>query len=466
MRIAILRWMLALSVSVLAVGLLASAARAQDAVGEWNGLLKAGGVELRIGVKIETAEGGALTGSLTSPDQGAASIPIGDIRLDEGKLTFAVPAIRGRYEGQWDATLGAWNGQWIQGAPMPLTLAKGPIPTRARPQMPAKPYPYREEEVAFDSAPGVRLAGTLTLPQGRGPFPAAVLISGSGPQDRDEQLLGHRPFLVLADHLTRRGIAVLRYDDRGFAKSTGKFAEATSSDFAIDAAAAVAFLRARNDIDPGKVGLIGHSEGGMVAPMVAAKDSRIGFVVLLAAPGVPSREVMNAQRLAVGKVYGVTPEAAARDNAAVARIDTVLATHPDWEAAKIEAARILGEASAAAGVRPEVLMARSGMLFTPWYREFIAYDPRPNLAKLRMPVLAANGANDLQVVASQNLPAIREALKAHRDATVLELPGLNHLFQTSETGSPLEYGRIEETFAPAALTLVGDWVAARTGARP
>lgn len=448
------------------VALMGSTAGAQEAVGDWNGLLQVGGVELRIGVKIEPGEAGALKGSLSSPDQGPGDIPISDVRMDQGKLSFAVPTIRGRYEGEWDATQGGWKGRWIQGGPIPLTLAKGHVPSRARPQMPAKPYPYREEEVAIESAPGVKLAGTLTLPQGKGPFPAAILITGSGPQDRDEQLLGHRPFLVLADHLTRRGVAVLRYDDRGFAKSTGRFVDATSSDFAVDAAAAVAFLRARSDIDPHKVGLIGHSEGGMVAPMAAAKDPRIGFVVLMAAPGVPSREVMNAQRLAVGKVYGVTAEAAARDNAAVARIDTVLATNPDWEAAKVEAARILGEASAAAGVKPEVLMARSTMLFTPWYREFIAYDPRPNLAKLRMPVLAVNGANDLQVVASQNLPAIGEALKANKDVTVVELPGLNHLFQTSATGDPREYGRIEETFAPAALKAVGDWVVARTGARP
>lgn len=448
------------------VALMSTTASAQEAVGDWNGLLQVGGVELRIGVKIEAGEGGALTGSITSPDQSLGDIPISDARMDQGKLSFAVPMIRGRYEGQWDPIQGGWNGQWVQGGPIPLTLAKGPVPSRARPQMPAKPYPYREEEVAFESAPGVRLAGALTLPEGKGPFPAAILISGSGPQDRDEQLLGHRPFLVLADDLTRRGVAVLRYDDRGFAKSTGRFLDATSSDFAVDAAAAVAFLRSRKDIDPKKVGLIGHSEGGMVAPMAAAKDPRIGFVVLMAAPGVPSREVMNAQRLAVGKVYGVTPEAAARDNAAVARIDTVLATNPDWEAAKVEAARILGEASAAAGVKPEVLMARSTMLFTPWYREFIAFDPRPNLAKLRMPVLAVTGANDLQVVASQNLPAIREALKENKDATVVEAPGLNHLFQTSATGDPREYGRIEETFAPTALKAVGDWVAAKTAAKP
>lgn len=465
MRAVAPRWILALSVALLLAGLLLiPAARAQEVVGDWNGLLTVGGVELRIGVKVEAAAGGALSGSLSSPDQGGAVIPLQDIRMDQGKLTFAVPAIRGRYEGQWDAIQGVWNGHWTQGAPFPLTLAKGPPPSRARPQVPTKPYPYMEEEVAFDSAPGVKLAGALTLPPGKGPFPAAVLITGSGPQDRDEQLLGHRPFLVLADHLTRRGIAVLRYDDRGFAKSTGDFPEATSADFAVDAAAAVAFLRARRDIDPRRVGLIGHSEGGLVAPMVAAMDPRIGFVVLLAGPGAPSRELMSAQRLAVGKAMGAPAEAVARNDELARRIDAVLIEIADWEAAKLEVTKLIGQGAAAAGMPADRAIAANQLLFTKWYREFIAYDPAPNLAKLTMPVLALNGSNDVQVVAGQNLPAIREALKANKDATVVELPGLNHLFQTSATGSPLEYGRLEETFAPVALTTVSDWVVARTGA--
>lgn len=453
----------AAALAALAVG---GSVRAQEAVGDWNGLLRVGGVELRIGVRIEPGEGGALKGSMSSPDQGAGAIPIQDIRMDQGKLTFAAPMIRGEYEGRWDAVQGAWNGQWKQGGALPLTLAKGPVPTRARPQMPARPYPYREEEVAFESAPGVKLAGTLTLPQGRGPFPAAILISGSGPQDRDEQLLGHRPFLVLADDLTRRGVAVLRYDDRGFAKSTGRHQDATSKDFAVDAGAALKFLRTRRDIDPARTGLIGHSEGGLIAPITALSDGKVAFVVLLAGPGTPSRELMAAQRTAVARALGAAPEAIARNDALAARVDTLLAESKDWEAAKVEATKVIGEAAAAVGMPADRAIAANQMLFTAWYREFIAYDPRPNLAKLTMPVLAVNGANDLQVLADQNLPAIREALKVNRDATVVELPGLNHLFQTSATGSPMEYGRIEETFAPLALKTIGDWVVARTGARP
>jgi uncharacterized protein len=455
----IVRWAVGFAAAALMMGaLLVSAARAQEAAGQWNGLLSVSGVELRIGEKIEQA-GGALTGSLTSPDQGPGEIPIQDVRMDQGKLTFAVPMIRGRYEGQWDAVQGVWNGQWIQGAALPLTLAKGPVPTRARPQVPAKPYPYREEEVSFESAPGVKLAGTLTLPAGKGPFPAAVLITGSGPQDRDEQLLGHKPFLVLADNLTRRGVAVLRFDDRGVAKSTGRFQDATAADFAVDAAAAVAFLRARKDIDARRVGLIGHSEGGVVAPMVAAKDPRIAYVVLMAGPAVPLRELLLAQRRAIG---GATPAVPAGNIALMERIDTVLAETADFEAAKIEVTKLVGARAAEAGVPADRLMAQVGVVMSPWYRDLIRYDPRPLLAQLRMPVLAVNGEKDLQVIASQNLPAMREALKANKDATVVELPGLNHLFQTSATGSPMEYGRIEETFAPAALNTIGDWVVART----
>jgi len=465
MRAVILRWILALSVSMLLMGaLLATAARAQEAVGEWNGLLQVGGVELRIGVKVEAAAG-ALKGTLTSPDQGGGAIPIGDIRMDQGKLTFAVPAIRGRYEGQWDAVQGVWAGQWIQGGPLPLTLAKGPVPTRARPQHPAKPYPYREEEVSFGSAPGVTLAGTLTLPPGKGPFPAAVLITGSGPQDRDEHLLGHKPLLVLADHLTRQGIAVLRYDDRGFGKSTGKFQDATNADFVADAGAAVAFLRSRQDIDARKVGLIGHSEGGLAAPRLAVRDAKIAFVVLMAAPGVSIREVLQAQRRAIAARQGIGPEVVAVSEAALVRIDKVLIETKDQEAAKVEISRILGEVAASLGMPADTLVARNQMVFTPWYRDLVAYDPRTSLEKLRMPVLAINGENDLQVVASQNLPAIREALKANKDVTVVELRGLNHLFQTSATGDPREYGRIEETLAPAALATIGDWVVATTGGR-
>lgn len=464
MIVGMTRWALGLAAALAAMVLvLAQAARAQQAAGEWHGVLSAMGAELRIGVVIETGPDG-LTGHLTSPDQGPMKIPLADLRTAGGRLSFTAPSIRGRYEGAWDAQRGAWAGTWTQIQPLPLVLEKGPVPplVRNRPQVPARPYPYREEEVAFDSLGGARLAGTLTLPQGRGPFPAAVLISGSGPQDRDETLAGHKPFLVLADHLTRQGIAVLRYDDRGFAKSTGNLATVAAAEFVADAEAAVAFLRGRPEIDPAKVGLVGHSEGGVVAPLVAGKDPRIAYVVMLAGPGVPLAELLSAQRQAIYGAGGAPPERIAAAQAVLARADAAVLAGSDFREVKREVTSML---TGALGLPAEAAAMQAGLMATPWYKWIIAYDPRPALAKVRQPVLAVNGEKDLQVLADQNLPAIREALKGNPDVTVTELPGLNHLFQTATTGSPGEYARIEETFAPSALTVVSDWIIARTRRR-
>lgn len=430
--------------------------------GNWQGALAIGERKLRIVVRVKTGTYGTVA-LLDSPDQLAAGIVLSDFARKGDEVSFAQPKLRISFAGKLSADGQSIVGAFTQGGTLPLTLTRFTPTLSARPQTPQKPYPYREAEVAIDSVPGVRLACTLTSPEGEGRFPAAFLITGSGPQDRDETLVRHKPFLVLADHLTRHGIAVLRCDDRGFGKSTGDFSAATSADFAADAEAAVAFLRARPGIDPARIGLIGHSEGGMIAPMVAARDPRIAFVVMLAGPGVPSRALMTAQREAIGRASGASAAAMTRSETLSTRIDEAIAQSQDWEAAKTDVVKILGAEAAALGVPTDTLLARSQLVLTPWYRDFIRYDPRPTLAKLRMPVLALNGSNDTQVVASQNLPAIRTALKDDPDATVEELPGLNHLFQTSKTGAPTEYAAIEETFAPSALKIISDWIAARVG---
>jgi pimeloyl-ACP methyl ester carboxylesterase len=434
----------------------AGAARAQDVVGEWHGTLANATAELRLGLEITAKAGGGYEGRMISPDQSPAWLPLDNISLQGGRLVIAGSRVAGRFEGQWDAEHQAWVGQWTQGYVMPLVLLKGKTEPRLRPQTPKPPFPYRSEDVAFDSAPGVRLSGTLTLPQGKGPFPAAILLNGSGPQDRDESFMGHKAFLLLADVLTRRGIAVLRSDDRGFGKSTGDFNAATGQDFVVDAQAALAYLRTRREIDGKRIGLIGHSEGGIIAPLTAVADPQAAFVVLLAAPGVPSRELLAAQREAVGRTAGLPPEAVASNEVVWGRIEQALADAGDLGQGQAAAAKVLIDT----GMPADTANATVRQIASPWYKWFIAYDPRPTLARLQVPVLAMNGDKDVQVSAKQNLPAIREALKANPDATVVELPGLNHLFQTAETGAPVEYARIEETMAPAALDTLADWVAA------
>ena len=437
---------------------LAGAARAQDVIGEWHGTIANATAELRLGLEITAKPGGGYEGRMISPDQSPAWLPLDKITLEGGRLVIAGTRIAGRFDGQWDAEHQAWVGQWTQGYVMPLVLLKGKTEPRLRPQTPTPPLPYRAEDVSFDSAPGVRLAGTLTLPEGKGPFPAAVLITGSGAQDRDEAIMGHKPFMVLADALTRRGIAVLRDDDRGFGKSTGDFAKASAPDFVTDAEAAVAYLRGRPEIDAKRIGLIGHSEGGIIGPLAAVEDPKVAFVVMLAGPGVPSRELMAAQREAVGRTAGLSPQAVASNEVVFSHVEQALADAKDLAQGQADAARVLTDT----GMPADTANATIRQLASPWYKWFIAYDPRPTLAKVRAPVLALNGDKDVQVVSSQNLPAIREALKDNPDATVVELAGLNHLFQTADTGAPVEYARIEETMAPVALTTIADWVVAHT----
>jgi pimeloyl-ACP methyl ester carboxylesterase len=285
------------------------------------------------------------------------------------------------------------------------------------------------------------------------------MITGSGAQDRDEAIAGHRLFFVIADALTRRGIAVLRWDDRGYAKSTGDFAKATSEDFAADGLAAMAYLRTRHEIDPRRIGVVGHSEGGMIGPMMAARDSHVAFVVMMAGPGVPTRDLMAAQREAVSRAMGLSAEMVATNAVTQAKFERAVAEAKTPEDAQVEGVKVL----TAAGMPADAAAAQVRAVNSVWFKWFIAYDPRPTLAKLRVPVLAIDGDKDVQVISKQNLPAIREALKANKDATVVELPGLNHLFQTAKTGAPSEYGQIEETISPAALTLICDWVAKHAG---
>jgi uncharacterized protein len=347
-------------------------------------------------------------------------------------------------------------------------------PVAQRPQDPRPPYPYKEEEVTYSGKqPGVRLAGTLTLPHGRKKqFPAVLLVTGSGAQDRNETMLGHRPFLVLADYLTRRGIAVLRVDDRGIGGSYGSSGSDTSASFAGDVEAGIEFLVSRKDIDPERIGLIGHSEGGLIAPMVASKSADVAFIVLMAAPGVKGEELLKQQAALVAKARGASDEVIALNLETQSRMFALLRQGKDYIAMERELREIWGEAKnkmTADDIRamgdPDVVARQQiRAVMSPWFRYFLAYDPREALEHTQCPVLAINGELDLQVPPRQNLPAIEAALKAggNKDFTVTELPHLNHLFQTTLTGSPAEYASIEETLSPVVLRTMGDWIVAHT----
>lgn len=444
--------------------------------GKWEGKLKVGKLELRLGMEFSQNADGSWTGKLHSIDQGVNNLPIPRIDFAEPKLRAELPAFQAAFPAVLDAKKATLIGRWEQaGQSFPLHLKRvEAFSTVNRPQHPKKPYPYREEEVQFvnPKGGGHRLAGTLTLPQGTGPFPAAVLISGSGPHDRDETLLGHKPFLVLADHLTRQGIAVLRYDDRGVGQSTGRHDTATTADFATDARAAVDFLRTRPDIDARRIGLIGHSEGGMIAPLVAAGASDIAYIVLLAGPGESTGELLLAQQIAVLRSEGETP----------VHIDAFVKIMRQWIAlaqsdlSNPELRQRMNEsldqaiAELPQELRREVEKNRKLLtdqaieqLSTPWFRYFLRYDPQAVLQKVRCPILALNGEKDMQVRAKENLAGIAEAGKksGNSEVTVKELKGLNHLFQTCSTGAVSEYNQIEETFSPTALTEISTWILKR-----
>jgi hypothetical protein len=300
------------------------------------------------------------------------------------------------------------------------------------------------------------LDGTLTIPEGTGPFPAVVLISGSGPQNRDEEIFGHKPFLVLADHLTRGGIAVLRYDDRGVGQSKGDFASATSEDFAADAWAVWQALSARPEIDAKRVGLLGHSEGGLIAPMLAAAHPEIAFIVLVGGPGVTGEQILLKQAELIATAMGAPPAAVAANAAVQRQVFAIL--KEETSQARIE--ERIGAIPVGSKEASAALVKQSA---SPWMRFFVRYDPAAALRKVRCPVLAIGAERDLQVAPDQNLPAIEAALKAggNADVTITRLPGLNHLLQPAKTGLPAEYAQIETTVAPAALDAITAWIRQR-----
>ena len=429
-----------------------------DIDGVWMGTLDTGAIKLRVAFHIVNTENG-LTATLDSLDQSSMGMAT-SVTRDGSSLKIEVPIVHGNFEGKISADLSSIDGKWSQGGgTLPLLLKpvkdKGELELK-RPQNPVKPYPYHDEDVSYENkAQNITLAATLTIPQGKGPFRGVVLITGSGPQDRDESLLGHKPFLVLSDYLTRHGIAVLRADDRGVGKSTGIFAKGTTADFATDAEAGVAYLKTRPEIDPHRIGLVGHSEGGVIAPMVAARNKDVAFIVMMAGTGVPGDQILPAQGEAIEIAMGKSPEQAAKNAANEKEMLRLVETEKDDAILQKELKEKM------AGEVPEAQIGlQISQITSVWFRYFLTYDPATALRKVTCPVLAINGSLDKQVLPSQNLPAIRKALAdaGNQHAEVDELPGLNHLFQTAKTGSPTEYSTIEETMSPVALDKMATWI--------
>ncbi|TFW32033.1 alpha/beta hydrolase family protein [Massilia horti] len=440
-------------------------ARAEDAEGYWSGTIAN---SLKVFVQFSKPADGPWQATLSVPQQGLVT-KVENVVVTPDQVSFALPKLNASYAAHWNVQDKAWVGTWTQGRSTPLIFKRADQQALAalnpkRPQeeqIAARAPIYTSSEVSFaNDAANVKLAGTLTVPQGTGPFPAVVLVHGSGSHTRDEEVFGHKVFLVLADHLARQGIAVLRYDKRGVAKSSGNLKDATTLDLAADAEAAVRFLRGRAEIDTKRVGLIGHSEGGLIAPLLASRDPALGFVVMLAGPGVRGDRLLVEQVALMSKAQGAPDAAVAKQRALNQALFAAFVAEPKLEDATNKAALILDEAERKGDVpagQGKVLLQRYA---TPWFHALLRYDPAPVLQAVQQPILVLNGELDLQVPAAMDLSAIRAALQGNPRAVVKEMPKLNHLFQTARTGSGAEYAEIEETMAPIALSAISDWIIA------
>ncbi len=442
----------------------------QDITGDWYGALHIQGTQLRLVFHIKKTDSGYVS-TMDSPDQKALGLPVAKTSYVQPRLNISMPAIHLEYEGELDQEQKIKGSFKQNGQTFPLELSHEQIEKKVvkHPQEPIKPYPYSEEEVQFENPIGHHtLAGTLTLPQKTGIFPVVILITGSGPQNRDEELLGHKPFLVLSDHLTRQGIGVLRYDDRGTAKSTGDFKSATTADLATDVEAAINFLMTRPEVDKKKIGLIGHSEGGLIAPIVAAGNRNVSYIVLMAGTGIPGDELLLKQEELIARATGSKEDDISKMKVSNRKAFDMINTIKDTSNLRRSLTEyVMGELKASpsdqkpAGMTDEAYAKiQVQTLTSPWMLYFLRYDPRPVISKVKCPVLAINGAKDLQVPPRENLEEIEKALRkgGNKKVTTQQIPNLNHLFQECTTGSPEEYATIEQTISPVALNIISDWI--------
>jgi hypothetical protein len=424
--------------------------------GYWKGKLSLGPQQLEMAFDIKATENG-YSATLDVPAQGAFDMPVDETVFQDNRLQMTMSAMGASYSGALKE--GIIEGEFSQrGMTFPLNLEKGEKEAqKARPQDPQPPFDYRVEDVKFtNEKDGIELAGTLTLPKQSGKHPAVVLVSGSGQQNRDEELMNHRPFWVIADYLTKQGIAVLRYDDRGMGESGGTFGGATSLDFSNDAEAAFDYLRNRKEIDPSRIGILGHSEGGIINFMVAARRPEVAFLVSLAGPAVNGIEVLKEQQKAILRASGMTEEAVQFSSNANAQMFDIIEASSNRE----EADTLLRQLVKGWGYNEELTEQTVGELVSPWMYYFLKYDPTEAIIKVKCPALLLNGSKDLQVLASQNFPAYEKIIAEHGKTNLIlrEMPDLNHLFQHCETGSPNEYVTIDETISPEVLEAIVEFV--------
>ena len=444
---------------------LSSSLSAQDISGAWHGKLSLPTGSLTIVFHISQTEQDVYVTTLDSPDQGANGIKTQTTSFNDSTLIIQIPVIHASYKGKLNSD-NTINGTFTQGMPLPLNLVKGEASRPKRPQEPQPPFPYRSEEVTVrNERDGINLAGTLTLPEKGTKFPAVVMVTGSGAQNRDEEIMGHKPFFVIADYLTRNGIAVLRCDDRGTAASQGTHATATNEDFATDTEAMVNYLRSRKEINAKKIGIIGHSAGGIIAFIVAKKDLSIAFVVSLAGAGVRGDSLMLKQVELISKSQGM-PDAVWQGMKPSIRNRYAILQQTDKTPEELQKELY---ADVTKTMSPEQLKdlntiqqisAQISSMTSPWYLHFMRYDPGQDLKKLKCPVLALNGEKDIQVDAAMNLAAIQERItgNGNKNVTVKAYPNLNHLFQTCEKGTLAEYGQLEETINPEVLKDIIEWI--------
>ena len=465
MKTAVFKTKMRTLVLLLAGLALSSSLSAQDISGAWHGKLSLPTGSLTIVFHISQTEQDVYVTTLDSPDQGANGIKTQTASFNDSTLIIQIPVIHASYKGKLNSD-NTINGTFTQGMPLPLNLKKGEASRPKRPQEPQPPFPYRSEEVTVrNERDGINLAGTLTLPEKGTKFPAVVMVTGSGAQNRDEEIMGHKPFFVIADYLTRNGIAVLRCDDRGTAASQGTHATATNEDFATDTEAMVNYLRSRKEINAKKIGIIGHSAGGIIAFIVAQKDPSIAFVVSLAGAGVRGDSLMLKQVELISKSQGM-PDAVWQGMKPSIRNRYAILQQTDKTPEELQKELY---ADVTKTMSPEQLKdlntiqqlsAQISSMTSPWYLHFMRYDPAQDLKKLKCPVLALNGKKDIQVDAVMNLTAIQKRItgNGNKNVTVKAYPNLNHLFQTCEKGTLAEYGQLEETINPEVLKDIIEWI--------